>query len=216
MSLGKILGADAFRLLADKNFAIFFVTSVLICVPLAFYYQNASPFLIEIGVSNPTGKMTLGQVSEVVFMLLLALCLSRFGIKMTLLIGMLAWVLRYVLFALGDADGLAFMLVIGIALHGICYDFFFVAGQIYTDSKAGEHYRTSAQGMITLATYGVGMLAGFSVAGYISDMYAGDSIERWQSIWLFPALFAVVVTVIFALGFKDDLADSSQIKAVEV
>ena len=216
MSLGKILGADAFKLLADKNFAIFFAASVLICVPLAFYYQNASPFLIEIGVSNPTGKMTLGQVSEVVFMLLLPLCLSRFGIKMTLLIGMLAWVLRYVLFALGDADGLAFMLVIGIALHGICYDFFFVAGQIYTDSKAGEHYRTAAQGMITLATYGVGMLAGFSVAGYISDMYAGESIERWQSIWLFPALFAVVVTVIFVLGFKDDLADSSQVKAVEV
>ena len=100
--------------------------------------------------------------------------------------------------------------------HGICYDFFFVAGQIYTDSKAGEHYRTAAQGMITLATYGVGMLAGFSVAGYISDMYAGESIERWQSIWLFPALFAVVVTVIFVLGFKDDLADSSQVKVGEV
>ena len=141
---------------------MFFVSSVLICIPLAFYYQNASPFLTEIGTTNATGKLTIGQMSEVVFMLLLPVFLLRFGIKKTLLLGMLAWAVRYVLFAYGGQDNISALLIVGIALHGICYDFFFVSGQIYTDSKAGEHYRSAAQGMITLATYGVGMLVGFS------------------------------------------------------
>ena len=141
---------------------MFFISSVLICIPLAFYYQNASPFLTEIGTTNATGKLTIGQMSEVVFMLLLPIFLLRFGIKKTLLLGMLAWAVRYVLFAYGGQDNISALLIIGIALHGICYDFFFVSGQIYTDSKAGEHYRSAAQGMITLATYGVGMLVGFS------------------------------------------------------
>jgi len=202
ITLGEIVGADAFRLLKDRNFAVFFVSSILICIPLAFYYQNANPFLAEIGVGNPTGKMTLGQISEVGFMLLLPVFLYRFGIKFTLLIGMLAWVLRYLLFAFGNADGLVFMLIIGIALHGICYDFFFVTGQIYTNSKAGARYRSSAQGMITLATYGLGMLVGFSVAGYITDIFTTGQTHGWPSIWLFPAAFAGVVAVIFLVAFK--------------
>ena len=205
-SLKTMLGADALRLLKDRNFAVFFVSSILICIPLAFYYQNANPFLAEIGVANPTGKMTLGQMSEVGFMLLLPLFLHRFGIKLTLLLGMLAWVVRYLLFAFGDADGQLFMLIIGIALHGICYDFFFVAGQIYTDEKAGEHYRSSAQGMITLATYGLGMLIGFSIAGVITDTFTIGQTHTWphdwKSIWLFPAAFAGMVAVVFLLAFK--------------
>ena len=204
VTIGEIVGADAFRLLKDRNFAVFFVSSILICIPLAFYYQNANPFLAEIGVANPTGKMTIGQISEVGFMLLLPLFLQRFGIKFTLLIGMIAWLLRYLLFAFGDADGRVFMLIIGIGLHGICYDFFFIAGQIYTDSKAGPRYRSSAQGMITLATYGVGMLIGFTVAGHITDVYAGDGVHEWLKIWLFPAIFASVVAVTFLLAFKND------------
>jgi len=204
MSLGEIVGADAFSLLKDRNFAIFFASSILICIPLAFYYQNANPFLAEIGVTNPTGKMTLGQISEVAFMLFLPIFLQRFGIKLTLLVGMIAWLLRYLLFAFGDADSRLFMLILGIALHGICYDFFFVTGQIYTDSKAGPRYRSSAQGMITLATYGLGMLIGFTVAGYITDVYADNGLHDWLKIWVFPAIFAGIVAVIFLLAFNKE------------
>jgi nucleoside transporter len=203
-SLRAALGLDALKLLADRNFRWFFVASVLICIPLAFYYQNASPFLTEIGTANATGKLTIGQMSEVGFMLLLPVFLLRFGIKKTLLFGMLAWVVRYVLFAYGGPDNLSVLLILGIALHGICYDFFFVSGQIYTDSKAGEHYRSAAQGMITLATYGVGMLIGFSVAGAISDRYNVNGQHDWFQIWIYPAGFAAVVLVLFALLFRNE------------
>ena len=210
LSIGEILGADAFGLLRDRNFAVFFCSSILICIPLAFYYQNANPFLMEIGVTNPTGKMTLGQISEIGFMLLLPMFIKRFGIKATLLAGMFAWALRYLLFAFGNADDFTFMLILGIALHGICYDFFFVAGQIYTDSKAGEQYRSSAQGMITLATYGFGMLIGFSIAGQITDLFAIGSVHDWENIWIFPACFAAAVFVIFTFSFQGDLEVVSQ------
>ncbi|GGW55437.1 nucleoside permease [Alishewanella tabrizica] len=202
--LADILGLDALKLLKDRNFAIFFISSILICIPLAFYYQNANPFLTNIGVENATGKMTLGQVSEVLFMLLLPLFLNRFGIKLTLLLGMAAWVLRYVLFAYGDADNGIWLLILGIALHGICYDFFFVSGQIYTNSKAGAAIQNAAQGLITLATYGIGMLIGFSVAGMITENYTTAAGIAWQPIWLFPAGFAAVVLVLFALTFKTE------------
>ncbi len=202
-----ILGLDALKLLADKNFAVFFFSSVLICIPLAFYYQNANPFLTEIGVEGATGKMTIGQISEVLFMLLLPVFLKKYGIKKTLLFGMLAWALRYVLFAYGNADGLVFMLLIGIALHGICYDFFFVSGQIYTDSKAGDKYKSSAQGLITLATYGVGMLIGFWAAGQISEYYVTPDGHDWASIWVLPAAFSAVVFVIFAVAFKNETVE---------
>lgn len=204
VSIRTILGLDALSLLKDRNFLVFFLSSVLICIPLAFYYQNTNPFLSEIGVSNPTGKMTIGQGSEVLFMLLLPIFLKRYGIKMTLLVGMIAWALRYLLFAFGDADGFVFMLILGIALHGICYDFFFVSGQIYTDSKAGVKFKSSAQGLITLATYGVGMLIGFWAAGKISTMYATGDIHDWKSIWIIPAGIAVVIFLIFLLAFKNE------------
>lgn len=205
VSVNDILGLDALKLLKDKNFLIFFVSSILICIPLAFYYQNTNSFLSNIGVSNPTGKMTIGQGSEVLFLLLLPVFFNRFGFKKTILVGMLAWALRYVLFAYGNAGDLTFMLLIGIALHGICYDFFFVSGQIYTDSKAGEQYKSSAQGLITLATYGVGMLIGFAVAGKITDVYKlTDGSFNYQMIWLIPSGIAFAVFLIFALLFKDE------------
>ena len=204
VGLKEVLGLDALALLKDRNYAIFFIASILICIPLAFYYQNANPFLAEIGVTNPTGKMTLGQVSEVLFMLLLPVFIHRFGIKKTLLIGMLAWALRYALFAFGNADEMVVMLLIGIALHGVCYDFFFVTGQIYTDARAGEKFKSSAQGMITLATYGVGMLIGFWVAGQITDHFSTNGAHDWQGIWMFPAVFAIAVLVLFYLTFKND------------
>ena len=202
--LGEALGLDALSMLKNRNFLVFFLSSVLICIPLAFYYQNANPFLTEIGVDNATGKMTLGQVSEVLFMLALPVFLNKFGIKKTLVLGMLAWVIRYVLFAYGNADEGVMLLLVGIALHGLCYDFFFVSGQIYTDAKAGEKVKSAAQGLITLATYGVGMLIGFWVAGQITDAYVTDSGHAWMNVWLFPAAFALVVLVLFTVLFKSE------------
>lgn len=204
IKIGDIIGLDALKLLKDRNFAIFFVSSILICIPLAFYYQNANLFLTEVGVENPTGKMAIGQISEALFLLLIPVFFTRFGFKKTILIGMLAWAIRYVLFAYGNGDDLSFMLIIGIALHGICYDFFFVSGQIYTNSKAGEKYKSAAQGLITLATYGVGMLIGFAVAGWITDNYKmADGAVNWQMVWIIPAGIAIVVFLLFALLFND-------------
>ncbi|WP_328716378.1 nucleoside permease [Halomonas elongata] len=211
--LKEILGLDALQLLRDRNYAIFFIASVLICIPLAFYYQNANPFLAEIGVANPTGKMTLGQISEVLFMLLLPVFIHRFGIKITLIVGMLAWAVRYALFAFGDAGEGVYMLLIGIALHGVCYDFFFVSGQIYTDARAGERFQSAAQGMITLATYGVGMLIGFWVAGLVTDHYVTAEGHDWYGIWLFPALFALAVLLLFLVAFKDKDSTSTKPEA---
>tara|TARA_Y100000994_G_scaffold179025_1_gene147991 strand:- start:2020 stop:2739 length:720 start_codon:yes stop_codon:yes gene_type:complete len=205
VSISEILGLDALKLLNDRNFLMFFITSILICIPLAFYYQQANPFLVEIGLENPTGKMTLGQVSEVLFMLLLPFFFKKFGFKKTLLLGMFAWAVRYMLFAYGNSGELTFMLIIGIALHGICYDFFFVSGQIYTDFKAGDKVKSAAQGLITLATYGVGMLIGFWVAGKISDKYLlSNGSHDWETIWLIPASFAIAVMIIFMLIFKNE------------
>lgn len=199
----QMLGLDALGLLKDRSYLVFFIASILICIPLAFYYQNTNPFLAQIGMTNPTAKMAIGQVSEVLFMLLLPLFIQRFGIKIALLMGMLAWALRYVLFAYGNNGDLAFMLFTGIALHGLCYDFFFVSGQIYTDAKTPERFRSSAQGLITLATYGLGMLIGFWVAGHVSDYYASPEGHDWQSIWLFPAVFSLGVVLVFVFAFRE-------------
>jgi len=204
-SVGEMLGAEALGLLRDRNFLVFFVASILICIPLAFYYQNANQFLTEIQVANATGKQTIGQMSEVLFMLAVPFFLGRFGMKGTLLLGMAAWALRYLLFAYGNAHGMVWMLLVGIALHGMCYDFFFVSGQIYTDSKAGAQYKSAAQGMITLATYGVGMLIGFWAAGQITDRFATAGVHDWQSIWIYPAAFAAGVFVLFALCFRNEV-----------
>jgi nucleoside transporter len=200
-----ILGLESLTLLKNKNFLIFFVSSILICIPLAFYYQNTNEFLTNIGVENPTGKMTIGQASEVLFLLALPIFFSRFGFKKTILVGMLAWAVRYILFAFGNAGSLSFMLLIAIALHGVCYDFFFVSGQIYTNSKAGERYKSAAQGLITLATYGVGMLLGFIIAGKITDVYKlAEHQYNYKMVWLIPAAIAFAVMIIFTLLFKND------------
>jgi nucleoside transporter len=205
--LREALGLDALALLRDRNFLVFFVASVLICIPLAFYYQHANQFLTEIDVANAAGIQTLGQVSELVFMLLVPFFLKRFGMKTTLLIGMLAWAARYVLFAYGNGGELAFMLIVGIVLHGVCYDFFFVSGQVFTDSKAGPRYKSAAQGLITLATYGLGMLFGFWIAGELTNAFALDAGHDWHSIWIYPAAFAAAVAVAFALLFRNEVVE---------
>lgn len=202
-SVGEMLGFDALRLLKNRSYLLFFIASIAICIPLAFYYNFTNPFLNEVGVQAAAGKQSLGQVSELVFMILMPLFFVRLGVKKMLAIGMLAWVLRYVLFAYGDVDANYWMLIMGIVLHGICYDFFFVTGQIYTDNLAGERFKSAAQGMITLATYGAGMLIGSLVSGPIVDAYKTAEGHDWTSIWLIPAAIAAAVVLLFILLFRD-------------
>ena len=203
-SISKVLGLDALSLLKDTKYLIFFMSSILICVPLAFYYQHANQFLNELGMQKAAAVMTLGQISEALFILLLPIFLKRYGIKTSLIVGMLAWVVRYVLFAYGDIGENAWMLIFGVILHGICYDFFFVSGQIYTDYKAGDKFKSSAQGLITLATYGLGMLVGFRLAGYITDQFIISSGHDWTQIWIIPSGFALFVLLFFILTFKNE------------
>ncbi|MAS29833.1 MAG: MFS transporter [Flavobacteriaceae bacterium] len=209
-SIRKILGLDALSLLKDKNYLIFFISSILICIPLAFYYQHANQFLNELGMSRAAAVMSLGQISEALFILLLPIFLKRYGIKITLIIGMLAWAIRYILFAYGDVGEKSWMLILGVILHGICYDFFFVSGQIYTDNKAGEQFKSSAQGLITLATYGLGMLIGFRSAGYITDQYVVGEGHDWTQIWIIPSGFAILVLIFFVLTFKNEKIELKQ------
>lgn len=202
-SFKEIIGWDAISLLKDKNFLIFFIASLLICIPLAFYYQETNIFLNELKVPSAAGKMSLGQMSEMLFLFAMPWLFSRIGVKKMLLLGMAAWALRYFLFGFGDADTGMWMLYLGIVLHGVCYDFFFVTGQIYTDERAGEKIRSSAQGMITLATYGVGMLIGFWVAGIVAEKYAiSNDVHNWKNIWMIPAIIAFVILILFAAFFK--------------
>lgn len=202
-TIGEIIGLDALKLLKDKNYLIFFVASMLICIPLAFYYQETNKFLNEIGMDKAASKMSMGQMSETLFLFLMPLFFVRFSVKNMLLIGMAAWVIRYLCFGFGNTGSGSMLLYLGIILHGICYDFFFVTGQIYTDKKAGDKIRSSAQGMITLATYGVGMLIGFYVAGQISAHYKTALGHDWKSIWLIPSGIALAITLLFLFAFND-------------
>lgn len=204
LKIREILGLDALSMLKDKGFLFFFMASILICIPLAFYYQHANQFLNEIGMKAAASKMILGQISEVLFLLLLPLFIKRYGIKNALIVGILAWGVRYMLFAFGDTGVKSWMLIFGILLHGVCYDFFFVSGQIYTDFKAGEKYKSTAQGLITLATYGVGMLIGFRFAGWLTDQYISDIGHLWKNIWIQPAIFSFVVLTLFLIFFKNE------------
>jgi len=198
-----VLGLDALKLMKERSCGVVVLAGVLICLPLSFYYAFANPFLSQIGVSNPTSKMTLGQWSEIGFMIIMPWFFVRLGVKKMLIVGMLAWALRYVLFAYGDAGSLMWMLYLGILLHGICYDFFFVTGQIYMDQKAPGELRAAAQGFIAFVTLGVGMFIGSIVSGRVVDMYRiSDTLNDWTGIWMVPAAMAGAVLVVFALMFR--------------
>ena len=205
-SIGQMLGFDAFSLLRDRAFLVLFICSILISIPLAFYYNFTNLFLNELGLDNAAGKMTMGQASEVGFMLLMPLLVRRMGVKWMIAVGMLAWVTRYVLFAFGDVDpATVWMLYAGIILHGICYDFFFVAGQIFANQRAPQSLKNSVQGIMTLGTYGVGMFIGSLVSGWIvSGFTAADGVKAWGSIWLIPASMAFLVLIAFVLLFNEE------------
>ena len=208
-SIGQILGSDAFVLFKDKSFVAFFFASILICIPLSFYYSQANQFLNEVGMKNATSNMTFGQFSEALFILLIPVLFRKLGVKWMIMIGMLAWVLRFLCFGYGNADAGLWMLFAGIILHGVCYDFFFVTGQIYTDNKAGEKIKNSAQGMITMATYGVGMWIGSLLSGYVAKLYTvGENVHDWRSIWIIPAGISATVLVLFALFFTDKKSET--------
>jgi nucleoside transporter len=198
-----ILGLDALSLMKQWSFTVFVVGSFLICIPLQFYYGFTNQFLNDIGVENAAGKMTIGQMSEIFFMLIMPVFFVRLGVKYMLLVGMAAWAIRYVLFGYGNPTDSMWMLYIGIALHGICYDFFFVTGYIYVDKKATESIRASAQGLITFVTLGVGGFIGTWLAGVTSDYYTTEGVHDWLRFWMVPAAAAAVVTVLFALAFHD-------------
>lgn len=200
------LGLDALSLMKDRSFAVFILGSFLLTIPLQFYYTFTNLFLNEIGVQAAAAKMTLGQMSETLFMILLPVFLLRLGVKRILLIGMAAWMLRYVLFAYGDAGSLMWMLYGGIILHGICYDFFFVTGQIYVDKKADVSVRAAAQGFLTFVTLGVGLFIGALVSGQVVDAFTtpGDVVTHdWRSIWLVPAAMAAIVLALFGILFRE-------------
>jgi nucleoside transporter len=223
ITFGEVLGVKALRLMKERSFLIFVLCSLLISIPLAFYYNFTNLFLNDLGMQGVAGKQTMGQMSEVIFMILMPFFFVRLGVKKMLLVGMLAWVARYAFFALGDnpvvnpagirADQLlgglssVGVLYLGILLHGICYDFFFVTGQIYIDRKASREIRASAQGFIALITYGIGQGIGSAFGGNVVDAFTSNGVKNWHMIWWIPAAFALLVALFFALAFRDKAAD---------
>jgi nucleoside transporter len=203
-SFAKILGVDAFVLFKDRSFTIFFIASILICIPLSFYYSLTHDYLTDAGMTNVTSNMTFGQFSEGLFILLIPVLFRTIGVKWMIAVGMVAWVLRFLCFGYGDAGAAEWMLFAGIILHGVCFDFFFVTGQIYTDSKAGINIQSSAQGMITMATYGIGMTIGTVLSGYVKDAYKVGPAIQWRSVWMVPAAISAAVLILFVLFFKDN------------
>jgi nucleoside transporter len=212
-SVASIFPREALGLLAERPMAIFAIASLLICIPLQFYYAFTNLFLNESGVQNAAGKMSGGQMSELFFMLLIPWFFRRLGVKYMLVAGMLAWSVRYILFAYGGTGQHLWMLWGGILLHGICYDFFFVTGQIYIDRKAHAGLRAAAQGLITLITYGLGMFIGSFLSGSVVDRYAyttaaGATGHDWRTIWLFASAVSGVVLLLFLFTFSDKKAES--------
>lgn len=198
-----LFSKESLSIFKDRSYSIFFIAAILVCIPLAFYYGFANPFLNEIGMDKPAQKMILGQFSEGLFILAIPFLFNRIGVKNILLIGILAWILRYVLFAYGYGEPNGWMIYLGIILHGVCYDFFFVTGYMYSEKKAGEKNKNAAQGLFTFATYGLGMVIGTWFSGLVADRYVVGEGHDWQSIWLIPAAIAAAVLLYFIFFFRE-------------
>jgi len=206
VSLRSIIGLDALAQLGDRPFYVFIAASLLLCIPLAAYYNFTQLFLGNAGITKIQATQSLGQMSEVIFMLLMPLFFVRLGVKWMLMVGMGAWTLRYALFALAAPHAIFWLIAIGILLHGVCYDFFFVTGQIYVDKKSTPAVRGQAQGFLVLVTYGIGMLIGAQVAGNVYNRILGGAtsltLDQWPSFWVLPAGFAALVLILFAALFR--------------
>ncbi|MDQ6989385.1 MAG: MFS transporter [Mariprofundaceae bacterium] len=209
VSVREILGLDSLALMKEPSFAVFITSSLLICIPLAAYYAYAPVFVREAGLKDPAFKMSFGQMSEVFFMVAMPLFFARLGVKKMLLVGMLAWVLRYILFGFGAGNHVFWMITGGIVLHGICYDFFFVTGFIYVDRKASAEIRGQAQGFLVLVTQGIGLALGAQFAGgliaELTTQKAEVSVVDWYNFWMVCAFGAALVAAAFALLFEDDV-----------
>jgi nucleoside transporter len=209
VSVRSIAGIDAIKKLGSRSFYVFLGSSLLLCIPLAAYYNFTQIYLGNAGFENIAATLTIGQMSEALFMVLIPVMFVRLGVKWMLAAGMIAWVLRYALFAVAAPDAVTWMIITGIALHGICYDFFFVTGQIYVDKKAPREIRGQAQGLIVLITYGIGMFIGAQVAGWVFNSFLGDaevlSAAQWYDFWWIPAAFAGAVLLFFILFFNDQV-----------
>jgi nucleoside transporter len=204
--LRQVLCADAFGLLMQRSFLIFIACATLISIPLAMYYAYASAYVGAVGIDNVGGTMSIGQMSELAFMFSMPWLYRRFGVKPLLLVGMVAWALRYALFAIGDGGDSLWAVYLGVALHGICYDFFFVAGAIYTGTIASpKGVNAQAQGMLTLFTYGVGMLLGAQIGGLLyAQLPAVPTVADWQQMWWSPAIAAALIALLFLFTFRED------------
>lgn len=205
-SFAQIIGKDAFVLFKDRSYLIFFFSSILICIPLSFYYAMANPALTDAGLTNVENIMSLGLLSEFVFMLALPFAMRKYGVKWILIIGLIGWIIRFFLFSNGDSGPGLWMFYIAILLHGLCFDFFFVTGMIYTDSKADKKIKSQAQGLISFATYGVGMYIGSILAGIVTEKYTVNGVKDWGSIWVIPSMISAVVLLLFILFFNEKKA----------
>ena len=214
VTIRRILGLDALKMLEDRSYFVFVIASILACIPLTFYYSFTNPYLNDVGVVNAAGKMTLGQMSEVAMMLAMPLAFRLLNVRGILLLGLSAWALRYVLLAFGDPGPGMWMFYIAILLHGVCYDFFFVAGQLYTDQAAPPHLRSTAQGFITFVTYGIGMLIGSLLSGGILDYFSTTTstgvVRNWSSFWLSSAAMSFVITLLVLIFFRSKVRVGTQ------
>ncbi|HLN56713.1 MAG TPA: nucleoside permease [Bacteroidales bacterium] len=202
-SARSILGIDALVLFRNRPYLIFFIAAIFVCIPLSFYFGFANLYLNQSGMENAAGKMVMGQISEALFILAIPFLFNRIGVKKMVLIGMTAWLLRYIFFAYGNMGPNLWMLYLAIILHGVCYDFFFVTGYMYTEKKSNERIKSTSQGLFTFVTYGLGMFIGTWVSGFVTNHYSQNQVYQWKSIWFVPAGIAIAVLVCFIFFFKE-------------